>query len=70
MEGQASDIEIHARDILRMKARINEILSLHTGQPVEKVERDTDRDNIFEAEAAKRYGLIDTVINRRDGQTT
>jgi ATP-dependent Clp protease protease subunit len=66
MEGQASDIEIHAKDLLRLKRRLNEILAGHTGQPIERIERDTDRDNIFEADAAKEYGLIDTVINRRD----
>ena len=66
MEGQASDIEIHAKDLLRLKGRLNEILSNHTGQPIERIERDTDRDNIFEADAAKEYGLIDTVIRRRE----
>jgi len=66
MEGQASDIEIHAKDLIRLKRRLNEILAVHTGQPLERVERDTDRDNIFEAEAAREYGLIDTVIRRRE----
>jgi ATP-dependent Clp protease protease subunit len=66
MEGQASDIEIHAKDLIRLKKRLNEILAVHTGQPLERVERDTDRDNIFEAEAAKEYGLIDSVIRRRE----
>ncbi len=66
MEGQASDIEIHARDLLRLKKRLNEILAAHTGQPLEQVERDTDRDNIFEADAAKDYGLLDSVIRRRE----
>lgn len=66
LEGQASDIEIHARDLVRMKKRLNEILSSHTGQPFERIEQDTDRDNIFEAEAAKDYGLIDMVIRNRD----
>ena len=66
MEGQASDIEIHARDIIRMKRRLNEILVSHTGQSVERVEKDTDRDNIFEADAAREYGLVDTVIRRRE----
>ncbi len=66
LEGQASDIEIHARDLVRMKKRLNEILSSHTGQPFERIEQDTDRDNIFEAEAAKEYGLIDMVIRNRD----
>ncbi|MBL8111292.1 MAG: ATP-dependent Clp endopeptidase proteolytic subunit ClpP [Acidobacteria bacterium] len=65
-EGQVSDIEIQAREMLRLKKRLNEILAHHTGQPVEKIEKDTDRDNIFEAQEAKEYGLIDTVINRRD----
>ncbi len=66
LEGQASDIEIHARDLVRMKKRLNEILSTHTGQPFERIEQDTDRDNIFEAEAAKEYGLIDNVLRNRD----
>ena len=66
MEGQASDIEIHARDLIRLKKRLNEILATHTGQPLERIERDTDRDNIFEADAAKEYGLIDSVIRRRE----
>jgi ATP-dependent Clp protease, protease subunit len=66
MEGQASDIEIHAKDLIRLKRRLNEILAVHTGQPLERVERDTDRDNIFEADAAREYGLIDSVIRRRE----
>jgi ATP-dependent Clp protease protease subunit len=66
LEGQASDIEIHARDLVRMKKRLNEILATHTGQPFERIEMDTDRDNIFEAEAAKEYGLIDMVLRNRD----
>ena len=66
LEGQASDIEIHARDLVRMKKRLNEILSSHTGQPFERIEQDTDRDNIFEAEAAREYGLIDMVLRNRD----
>ena len=66
MEGQASDIEIHARDLIRLKRRLNEILANHCNQPLERVERDTDRDNIFEADAAKDYGLIAVVIRRRD----
>jgi ATP-dependent Clp protease protease subunit len=66
LEGQASDIEIHARDLVRMKKRLNEILSNHTGQPFERIETDTDRDNIFEAEAAREYGLIDMVLRNRD----
>lgn len=66
LEGQASDIEIHARDLVRMKRRLNEILARHTGQPFERIEQDTDRDNIFEAQAAKEYGLIDNVLRNRD----
>jgi ATP-dependent Clp protease protease subunit len=66
LEGQASDIEIHARDLVRMKKRLNEILASHTGQPFDKIELDTDRDNIFEAEAAREYGLIDMVLRNRD----
>ena len=66
LEGQASDIEIHARDLVRMKKRLNEILAHHTGQPFERIEQDTDRDNIFEANAAKEYGLIDNVLRNRD----
>jgi ATP-dependent Clp protease protease subunit len=64
--GQASDIDIHAKDILRMRHRLNEILADSTGQPLEKIERDTDRDYILEAKAAKEYGLVDQVISKRD----
>ena len=64
--GQASDIDIHAKDILRMRHRLNEILSDHTGQPIERIERDTDRDYILEAKAAQEYGLVDQVISKRD----
>jgi ATP-dependent Clp protease protease subunit len=68
MQGQASDIEIHAKDLLRLKRRINEIYVKHTGQTLEKIERDTDRDFIVEAEEAKQYGLIDHVFTpRADG---
>lgn len=64
-EGQASDIEIHAREALRLKEILNEILSHHTGQNVKKVERDTDRDNFMSAVQAVEYGLIDEVIAGR-----
>ena len=64
--GQASDIDIHAKDILRMRHRLNEILADHTGQPIERIERDTDRDYILEAKAAQEYGLVDQVITKRD----
>ena len=66
MQGQATDIEIHAKDLLKMRERINQILALHTGQSVEKVGRDTDRDYILEAEDAKAYGLVDAIYHRRD----
>ena len=64
--GQASDIDIHAKDIIRMKRRINEILADHSGQPIEKIERDTDRDYILAAQDAKEYGVVDQVIAKRD----
>jgi len=66
MQGQASDIEIHAKDLIRLKHRISEIYVKHTGQVLEKVERDTDRDFILEADEAKKYGLIDHVFTSRD----
>jgi ATP-dependent Clp protease, protease subunit len=65
MQGQATDIEIHARDILRTKATLNRILAERTGQPLEKIERDTDRDYFLEADEAKAYGLVDQVIAKR-----
>ena len=64
-QGQASDIEIHAREILYLKARLNEILAKHTGQKVEQIERDTDRDNFLAAEEAVKYGLVDRVMASR-----
>ena len=65
MQGQASDIEIHAREILLIKERLNQIISERTGQPLEKVVNDTDRDNYLSAEAAVEYGLIDKVLTSR-----
>lgn len=62
MEGQASDIKIHAERILKMKERLNKILAKHTGQDISVIEKHTDRDNFMLAEAAKKYGLIDKVI--------
>jgi ATP-dependent Clp protease protease subunit len=62
MEGQASDIKIHAERILKMKERLNKILAKHTGQPLATVEKDTDRDNFMLAADAKKYGLVDKVI--------
>jgi ATP-dependent Clp protease protease subunit len=64
VQGQASDIKIHADWILKTKDKLNRILSERTGQPLEKIERDTDRDNFLSAEEAKEYGLIDEVIVR------
>ena len=64
--GQASDIDIHAKDIIRMKRRINEILAEHTGQSIDKIDRDTDRDYILAASDAKEYGVVDQVIAKRD----
>jgi ATP-dependent Clp protease, protease subunit len=64
--GQATEIEIHARDIMQMKARLNAILANHTGQPIEKIDKDTDRDYILQAEQALEYGLVDQVISKRD----
>lgn len=64
-QGQATEIEIHAREILRMRAELNKLLSEHTGQPLETIERDTDRDYFMSAEEAKTYGIIDEVIHRK-----
>ncbi|GAB7388701.1 ATP-dependent Clp endopeptidase proteolytic subunit ClpP [Bacillaceae bacterium] len=66
VRGQASDIKIHADWILKTKEKLNRILAERTGQPIEKIERDTDRDNFMSAEEAKEYGLIDEVITRKD----
>lgn len=63
-EGQASDIEIRARRILKLRDKLNGILSERTGQPLERIEKDTDRDNFMEAETAREYGLIDKVIEK------
>ena len=63
--GQASDIEIHAKEILYLKKRLNELLAGHTGQSIEVIERDTDRDNFLSAADAVKYGLIDQVLEQR-----
>lgn len=65
-QGQATDIDIHAREILSVRDRLNEILSKHSGQPIDKVASDTERDNFMSAEDAKEYGLIDEVLDNRD----
>lgn len=64
-QGQASDIDIHAREILSIREKLNKILSEHTGQPIEKVQQDTDRDNFLSANDAVSYGLIDQVLSNR-----
>ena len=64
--GQATDVEIHAREILRIRERLNDIIRVHTGQTKEKIERDTDRDFIMTSAQSLEYGLIDQVISRRD----
>src|SRR4030095_7731833 len=63
--GQASDIEIHAKEVLYLKRKLNEMMAEHTGQPLEVIERDTDRDNFMGAEDAVKYGLIDRVLKAR-----
>lgn len=63
--GQASDIEIHAREILKMRAELNSVLAKHTGQPLERIEQDTDRDNFMDARTACEYGLVDEVLTVR-----
>ena len=65
-QGQASDIAIHAREILSIKDKLNRIMAEHTGQPLERLERDTDRDNFMSSDEAAEYGLIDKVLTRRD----
>jgi ATP-dependent Clp protease protease subunit len=65
-QGQATDIDIHAREILRMREELDQILVKHTGQPVEKVHRDTERDYFLDGEQAREYGIIDKVIAKRD----
>ncbi|WP_252180545.1 ATP-dependent Clp endopeptidase proteolytic subunit ClpP [Endozoicomonas sp. 4G] len=64
-QGQASDIAIHAQEIMTIKERLNKVLAKHTGQPIEVVEKDTDRDNFMSAEQAMEYGLIDKVLSSR-----
>jgi ATP-dependent Clp protease protease subunit len=64
-QGQATDIDIHAREILLVRERLNKILSDHTGQPLDKIQGDTDRDNFMGAEQSKEYGLIDDILVSR-----
>lgn len=65
-QGQASDIAIHAKEILSIRDRLNKLMAEHTGQPIERIEKDTDRDNFLSAQEAAEYGLIDKVLTRRD----
>jgi ATP-dependent Clp protease protease subunit len=69
VQGQATDIEIHAKEILHIRERLNKILADHTGQPIEKIAVDTDRDNFMGADASVAYGLIDKVLYSRSGLT-
>lgn len=64
-QGQATDIDIHAREILTLRSRLNEVMAKHTGQPLETIARDTERDNFKSASEAKAYGLVDQVLERR-----
>ncbi len=64
-QGQASDIEIHTREILTIREKLNKVLAHHTGKPIEEIARDTDRDNFMDGEAAVEYGLIDKVLDQR-----
>lgn len=64
-QGQASDIDIHAKEILKIRKELNRVLSEHSGQPIEEIEKDTDRDNFMDAEQAQKYGLIDEVLDKR-----
>ena len=68
-QGQASDIEIHTREILTLRDRLNSVLAKHTGQPIERIAKDTDRDNFMDAEAAKAYGIVDSVLDRRPDES-
>jgi len=65
-EGQATDVEIHAKEILRIREEINRILAYHTGQPIEKIARDTERDFFLTAKDALEYGIVDAIITKRE----
>ena len=67
-QGQASDFEIHAKEILHMKKVVNDILAKHTGQSIKKIEKDTDRDNFLDAPAAVKYGIVDNILEQRDSK--
>ena len=65
-QGQATDFDIQAKEILSIRARLNEILSKNTGQSIKKIQADTERDNFMQAEEAKKYGLIDNILTSRE----
>ena len=65
-QGQATDVEIQAKEILRMREKLNDILAVHTGQPLDKIQKDTDRDFFMSGEEAREYGIVDKVIFERD----
>lgn len=65
-QGQATDIEIHAREILKVRSRMNELLAQHTGQPLERIEQDTERDRFMTAEESVKYGLVDAILTHRN----
>lgn len=65
-QGQATDIEIHAREILKVRSRMNELLAQHTGQPLEQIEQDTERDRFMTAEESVKYGLVDAILTHRN----
>jgi ATP-dependent Clp protease, protease subunit len=69
-QGQASDVEIHAKEILYLRGRLNEIMATHTGQSVERISRDTDRDNFLSADESVKYGLVDRVLTSRTEAAT
>ena len=64
-QGQATDIDIHAKEVLELKNRLNKIMAKHTGQKITKIEKDLERDNFMSSVEAQKYGLIDTVLNKR-----
>ena len=68
-QGQATEIEIQAREILRLKARLNQVMAFHTGQSIEVIDRDTERDFYMDARAAVEYGLVDQVLEAPEGKT-
>jgi ATP-dependent Clp protease protease subunit len=64
-QGQATDIDIHAREILKVREQMNQIMAKHTGQPISRIQQDTERDRFLDADAAREYGIIDEILTRR-----